>query len=565
MKKRNKYKDLWVVADFETTTEKFYNENGYSKVWLWAISSSEGKTIAIGETIESFISYCTNNLNNYVIFFHNLKFDGSYILSYILNKRTPYKEQISARDNACFNALIGDMGQYYQITYHPRSEITYNFQDSLKLLPFKVEKIAKDFGLPILKLNIDYNDYTVNEKTIEYIKHDVEIVAMALSQIKALGMTEMTTASCAYTLYSKTNQFMYDYFPQLDEEYLEKYRLAYRGGRSQCNPLYQDKIIYNVKRYDINSMYPHIMRNLPLPIGNPIKQDKIGLREFELYEVDIKFKLKEGHLPTLLKKNVVFGDGSYYIETEGLERMCLSNIDYELLLRHYDIEIIQFLEIWGFKTMVGLFTNYIDYWYKVKQEHKGAWRIVAKLMLNSLYGKFGSRCKGKGKIPVLNEDGVLSHDLSEDKPMKKYYLPVAIAIVSHAHKLIDDAIIDTSIGNFVYCDTDSVHTLGEISNEMVDQVELGKFKLEGIELKSRYVRQKTYVYSELENDYLSYTITCAGMTDEIKNWCIDTYKDGIFDVFTEGFKVEDMKLMPTMVKGGIILTKTSFEIRVRGD
>ena len=418
MIKNGKYKDLWCVADFETTTEKFYNEHGYSKVWLWAISNSDGETIAIGEDIEDFMAYCTNHLKNYVIFFHNLKFDASYILSYILSKNTPFKDKIGSRDNACFNTLIGDMGQYYQITYHPRSEVTYYFQDSLKLLPFKVEKIAKDFGLPILKLNIDYDDYTVNEQTKEYIKHDVEIVAMALKQIKELGMEKMTTASCAYELYSKTNPFMYDYFPLLDTEFLEKYRLAYRGGRSQVNPMYQDRIIYNVRRYDINSMYPHIMRNLPLPIGQPIKQDRIGLREFELYEVDIKFKLKEGHLPTLLKKNVVFGDGSYYIETEGLERMCLSNIDYELLLRHYDVEIIQFIEIYGFRTMTGLFTRYIDYWYKIKQEHKGAWRIVAKLMLNSLYGKFGSRCKGRGKIPVLNEDGVLSHEYSEEVSMK---------------------------------------------------------------------------------------------------------------------------------------------------
>lgn len=565
MIKNGKYNNLWCVADFETTTEKFYNEYGYSKVWLWAISSNEGKTIAWGETIEDFISYCTNNLNNYVIFFHNLKFDGSYILSYILSKGTEFKDKIGSRDSACYNTLIGDMGQYYQITYHPRSQVTYYFQDSLKLLPFKVEQIAKDFGLPILKLNIDYDDYTVNEKTVEYIKHDVEIVAMALSQIKQLGMLKMTTASCAYELYSKTNPFMYDYFPALDVEFLEEYRAAYRGGRSQVNPLYKDKVIYNVNRYDINSMYPHIMRNLPLPIGKPIKQDSIGLREFELYKVDIMFKLKEGHLPTLLKKNVVFGDGSYYTETEGLERIYLSNIDYELLVRHYDIEIIHFVEIWGFKTMSGLFTNYIDYWYKIKQEHKGAWRIVAKLMLNSLYGKFGSRCLGKSKIPFLNEDGVLSHLFSEEQPMKRYYLPVAIAIVSYAHKLIDDAIRDTGTGNFVYCDTDSVHTLGTLSDNMVDQVELGKFKLEGTELKSRYVRQKTYVYTELYNDTIIYNITCAGMTSEIKNWCIDTYGDDIFNKFTEGFKVENMKLMPTMVKGGIILTKTSFEIRVRGE
>lgn len=562
MIKNGKYKDLWCVADFETTTEKFYNENGYSRVWLWAISSNEGKTIAIGYNIDSFIKYCTDNLNNYVIFFHNLKFDGSYILTYILEHQTPFKDKITARDNACFNTLIGDMGQYYQITYHPRSQVTYYFQDSLKLLPFKVEKIAKDFKLPILKGKIDYDKYDVTEEVLTYVKHDVEIVALALREIKALGMDKMTTASCAYELYSKTNPFMYDYFPLLDVEFLEKYRVAYRGGRSQVNPMYQDRIIYNVKRYDINSMYPHIMRNMELPIGKPIKQSSIGQRKFELYEVDIKFKLKDGHLPTLLKKNVVFGDGSYYIESDGLERICISSIDYEILLRHYDIEIIQFIEIWGFNTMRGLFDNYIDKWYKIKQEHQGAWRVVAKLMLNSLYGKFGSRCKGKGKIPILNECGILAHEYTEEVDMKRYYLPVAIAITSYAHLLIDNAIINTGVGNFVYCDTDSVHTLGELSDEMVDNQELGKFKLEGVELKSRYVRQKTYVYTELEDDTLIYNITCAGMNDEIKNYAIDTYKDRIFDVFTVGFKIENMKLVPTMVKGGIILTKTSFEIRV---
>ena len=565
MFKNGKYDNLWVTADFETTTEKFYNEFGYSQVWLWAISSSEGKTIAIGEDIKSFIKYCTNNLKNYTIYFHNLKFDGSYILSYLLEQGVPYKEKITSRDNACFNALIGDMGEYYQITYHPRSEVTYYFKDSLKLLPFKIAKIAKDFNLPILKLDIDYDDYSVNEKTKEYIKHDVEIAALALKQIKALGMTQMTTASCAYNLYSQTNAFMYDYFPTLDTEWLEKYRGAYRGGRSQVNPLYKNRIIDNVRRFDINSMYPHIMRNLELPVGNPIKQDKPNLRNFELYEVDIQFKLKEGHLPTLLKKNVVFGDSSYYIETDGIERICISSIDYEILQRHYDIQVIVFLEIWGFRTMKGLFNAYIDKWYEIKKTHKGAWRVVAKLMLNSLYGKFGSRCLGRGKIPVLNEFGVLAHEYTEEKPMKRYYLPVAIAIVSHAHMLIDNAIIDTGFNNFVYCDTDSVHTLGTLKPDMIDNEELGKFKLEGIEKRSRYVRQKTYVYSEEIDGRIDYTITCAGMTDDIKKYAIDKYKDGIFDVFTEGFRVENMKLVPTMVKGGIILTNTSFEIKVRSE
>lgn len=557
----DKYKDLWVTADFETTTEKFYLENGYTKVWLWAIASNEGKMVAHGETIDSFIAYCNNNLNNYTIYFHNLKFDGSYILSYLLEQKVEYKDKISARDNKCYNTLISEEGQYYQITYHPRSQVTYKFQDSLKLLPFKVKKIAEDFNLPIKKGIIDYDDYTVNEETLSYIQNDVEIVALALKEIKALGMNSMTTASCAYNNFSNAFPFMSSYFPQLEQEWLEKYRLAYRGGRSQVNPIYEGKILYNVNRFDINSMYPHVMRNMELPVGKPIKCSSIGNYKFELYEIDVIFKLKEGHLPCLLKKNVLFGDGSYYTESDGLERICISNIDYELLCRHYDIEVIQFIEIWGFRTQVNIFKNYIDYWYDIKSKTKGAKRMVAKLMLNSLYGKFGSRCIGKSKIPYLDENGILSMKNTEDKPMKKYYLPIAIAIVSYAHKLIDDGIMSTTVDKFVYCDTDSIHTLGTLPENLIDNKELGKFKHEGTELKSRYIRQKTYVYCEEDNGDLLYNITCAGMDDNTKAYALDTFGDDIFNVFEKGFKVDGFKLMPEMVKGGTILVKTSFEVR----
>lgn len=553
--------DKWVTADFETTTEKFYLEFGSTMVWLWAISNNEGHMIAWGKDIESFMEYCFNNLNGYTIYFHNLKFDGSYILSYLLNMNYKFKDKVIANDNKCYSALISEEGQYYQILVHRAKNHTIKFQDSLKLLPFKVAKIAEDFNLSIKKGIIDYDSYVVNEETISYIQNDVEIVALALKEIKALGMINMTTASCAYHNFANMFPFMEDYFPELDELFLEKYRLAYRGGRSQVNPAYENNIVYNVNRYDINSMYPYIMSELELPYGKPIKLYDRGYYKFELYEVDIKFKLKEGHLPTLLAKNVMFGDGSYYIETDGVERMCISNIDYELLEKHYDIEIVQFLEIYGFKTVKHLFKPYVDFWYEVKSKNKGAKRMVAKLMLNSLYGKFGSRCKGRGKIPYLDENGIIQFKLSDEQQMKKYYLPIAIAIVSHAHKLIDDGIMATGVNNFIYCDTDSIHTIGSLPENLVDNKELGKFKLEGVELKSRYIRQKTYVYCEEENNEIVYNITCAGMDDISKKYALDTYGKDIFNVFEKGFKVEGFKLMPQMVKGGVILVKTSFEVR----
>lgn len=551
----------WYVADFETTTERYYEVTGLTEVWLYAISDSDGKIVNWGQTLSLFMLYVKENLKNTTIYFHNLKFDGSFILTWLINNGYKYKERLYRKDNKGYTCLISEEGQYYQITVNFKSGNQVIFQDSLKLLPFSVKKIAKDFQLPISKGIIDYDSYKITDEVLDYVFNDVSIVALALKEIKNNGMDKMTTASCAYNNFIKTCMFANSFFPVLDKEFLIEWREAYRGGRSQVNPLYRNVVLYNVKRYDINSMYPYIMHDLPLPIGMPIKCTEIGNYEFELYKVEIMFKLKDGHLPTLLKKNVVFGESSYYENSEGILILYMSNIDFEIFTRHYNIQYIKFLEIYGFKTTTHLFKNYIDKWYKIKNENTGAKKAIAKLMLNSLYGKFGSNCVGKSKIPSLDEDGVLSFTKTEDKDMRKYYLPIAIAITSWAHLLIDDAIMETGVHNFVYCDTDSVHTLGELPDNMVDKCILGKFKLEGSELKSKYVRQKTYVFTEFLDNNIEYNITCAGMNEETKFNVIQEYGDKIFEVFKEGFKIEGTKLMPKLVKGGTILVKTSFEIR----
>lgn len=554
--------DKWCVADFETTTFEYYQKYGYTKVWLYAISNSDGEIMNWGTDINQFFKYVKENLNGFIVYFHNLKFDGSFMLNYFIRQKLEYKPKILYKDAGCYNTLISDMGQFYQITYHPHKGCTIKFQDSLKIIPFKVEKIAKDFKLPMLKGHIDYNDYTVDDTTLQYVFNDVKIVALALKELKALGLTQMTTASCAYHNFSDDFTYTNDYFPELDEEFLEEYRLAYRGGRCQVNPMYEGMILHNVRRYDVNSMYPAVMSYYDLPFGKPIRCEVPGHYKFELYKVDIQFKLKEGHLPSLLKKNVMWAEGSYYTETDGLETMYISNIDLDILYRHYDVECIIYLEIYGFRTTTGIFSRYINKWYMIKCENTGAKRAIAKLMLNSLYGKFGSRCKGASKIPFLDEDGVLGFATTDEQPMKKYYLPMAIAIVSYAHLIIDDAICSTGFENFIYCDTDSVHTLGTLSPDIVDSVILGKFKLEAVELKSKYIRQKTYCFCEMGKDNeIEYTITCAGMNDATKDYLLNTEKDNVFNVFDKGLTIEGYKLLPMQVPGGTVLAPTTFTLK----
>lgn len=558
---KTKKPQQWVVADFETKTKEFYDENGYTEVWLWAISSCDGEIIAHGETLEGFMGFISK-YNNFIIYFHNLKFDGMFILDYLLNNGFEYEEKSTYLSHKKYNILMTDLGQLYQIEIHFSRSHKVLIQDSLKLLPFKVSKIADDFGFEIKKLNIDYNDYTIDADRLEYVFHDVQIVALALKELKNEGLENMTIASCAYHNYTSNIMATPFFYPQLDDDFLEEWRESYRGGRCQVNPMYASAILHNVYRYDINSMYPYVMYSMPLPYGEPIPISKRGQFKFELYKVVIRFKLKENHMPTLLKKHKGFNSTSYYEEFDGKEYLYISNIDYELLEKHYNIEHVEFVEMYGFRTTSRLFRDYIDKWYAIKQNTKGAKRAIAKLMLNSLYGKFGSNFKGRMKVPYLNEDKVLSFKNTEEKEMRRYYLPTAIAITSWAHKLIDDAICNVGYENFVYCDTDSVHCLKPLDDIYVDQKELGKFKLETIEITARYIRAKTYCISEFDDNHnITYAITCSGMNQDCKDFAIDTYGDNIFDVFKVGLKIEAKKLLPSVVKGGVVLCPTTFEIK----
>lgn len=552
----------WFVADFETKNEDFYNEHGFTEVWLYAISNPQGEIVNYGENIEQFLDYCCKELNNCVVYFHNLRFDGSFILSYIIKKKYKFLEKIDYNSGKSYTTLISEEGQFYSIKVHFKRGVTVEFNDSLKIIPFPVKTIAKAFNLPMEKEKIDYGNYIVNEDTLKYVFNDVKIVALALRQLKENGFCGMTAASSAYKWYMSTMTGTDILFPDLSEDMLIEWRDAYRGGRSQVNPMWAGQVLKGVSRYDVNSMYPSIMRNCWLPIGVPKKIDKRNTYRFEMYKVSIMFTLKEGHLPTLLKKNVMFAQQSYYTDTDGIETLYISSIDYELLERHYDIDYVVFEEMWGFNTSNELFREYIDYWYDVKSKNTGAMKQLAKLMLNSLYGKFGSNPLGKNKIPELDEDGSLKFKTTEEQPRKKYYLFIAIAIVSYAHKLIDDAIVNTGIENFVYCDTDSVHTLGKLDEHLIDQKKLGLFKLEAVETKSKYVRQKTYVYSQQEEDGQEHIyITCAGMNDASKIYALNTYGDDIFDEFKPGFTVEGYKLMPKQVPGGVVLIKSKFMIK----
>ena len=564
------------TADFETAT--WLEDETY--VWAWAICEiGNPDNIIIDNNIESFIKWCEKNYNS-TLYFHNLKFDGEFIISYLFNNGYEHIKDSKEKRDKTFTTLISDMGLFYSLTiyFHVKGKKVKKITiiDSLKILNMSVEQVAKSFGLPISKLELDYDTprelgYKLKDYEKDYITNDVKIMALALDVLFKQGLDYMTAGSNGLHDF-KTTHSIRKYnrmFPELNYKIDKDMRQAYKGGFTYLNPIYKEKDVGCGVVLDVNSLYPSVMYKMPMPIGDPVyfegeyKEDKV----YPLYiqMISCCFELKPGKIPTIQIK------GSHFIENEYLESsndeiitLVLSNIDLKLFLEQYEVTELTYECGWKFKAMNGIFTEYIDKWIKVKNEatisgNKGM-RALAKVMLNSLYGKFATSLDVQSKYPYL-EDGIVKYYLSEKDTKHGLYLPIGIFITSYAREKTirtSQSIKDYSIKKYgkdmyIYSDTDSIHTILPIEELKqfceIDDVELGKWKHESTFTKARFVRQKCYL--EMIDDEIK--ITCAGMPKTC-------YKFVEWNKFKQGFTCGG-KLTFKHVVGGVKLVETDFTIK----
>ncbi len=562
------------TADFETAT---WNP---TKTWVWAWSLCDienPENVDVGNDIETFFERIKKEANPY-IYFHNLKFDGEFILYYLMSHDFEYVESNEKRNNT-FSTLISDMGLFYQIEVYfevGKKTKKVTFIDSLKIINQSVESMPKTFKIPDNKLEIDYNEpreisHELTGEEIAYIKNDVVIVAKALKYLFDMGLTKMTAGSNALSEYKeimKLNRFRNLYKP-LNYEIDKDIRRAYRGGFTYLNPIYKNKDVASGEVLDVNSLYPSVMYKEILPFGEPFfyvgeyKEDKV----YPLYiqRLTCSFKIKDGKIPTIQIKHSRFVDNEYLTDSgEEPVALTLTSVDLKLFLEQYDVWDLNYESGWKFKGMRGLFTEYIDKWIKVKNEatisgNKGM-RQVAKIMLNSLYGKFASSLDVQSKIPYL-ENEVVKYKLGEKDTKDGVYLPMGAFITAYARdKTIrtSQAIKDYSskkygVDMYCYSDTDSIHTILPIEELKqfceIDDVELGKWAHESHFSRAKFIRQKTYLV-EIDGEI---QITCAGLPQRC-------YDQVTWDNFKEGLKV-DGKLSFKHVQGGVILVETEFTIK----
>lgn len=347
------YNFRYFMGDFETTV---YKNQVATEVWASACVELFTEDVKVFHSIGEQYEYLLSLNSNLIIYYHNLKFDGSFWLSYLmteLNYEQAFEyfeytdEQLTAEfkeerymKNKTFRYSISNRGQWYSITIKDNNHYII-IRDSLKLLPFSVKKIGKSFQTKHQKLDMEYEGLRyagcpITPEEEEYIKNDVLVVKEALEILFKQGHNKLTIGSCCLSEYKYIigQQTYKELFPNLYEFYIDQetygyktagdyIRKSYRGGWCYLVKGKEDKIFTNGTTADVNSLYPSMMSNesgnyypYGLPTfwkGNYIPDEAIGKYRYYFVRIKTRFRIKENYLPFIQLK------GNYlYAQTESL-------------------------------------------------------------------------------------------------------------------------------------------------------------------------------------------------------------------------------------------------------
>ncbi|MGM9834352.1 MAG: DNA polymerase [Bacilli bacterium] len=463
------------------------------------------------------------------------------------------------------------------------------FKDSYKIASFPLVKIAKDFlGITIPKDGINHKfirrrNYILNAEEMKYLYDDVKILKDFINLILIQGIEvnqdykviidKMTIASQSlhefkHLMFKSFNDESYvsceafnecfpnaeikgnkesaknlnnlfeSVFPQVSLTVDSFIRKSYFGGIVYKNGDLIDTLTGDVAGlvYDVNSLYPSVMRTRLLPYGEPIffdgnyKDTDIDKKEYPLYFQEIKvkkFHVKHGFIPNIQIRGshnfngTVYAKNNKYLDFDDVEKyeecsFVFSNVQLEYFLKSYDIEGIEYIRGLAFKGSYGIFDRYIDTFMEMKKRGKGAIRATAKLFLNSLYGKFGMNPIKEEKI-IDYQDYTFSTISTDNDGNKLDYLDkgvfIAMAsfITSYAREVLLTS-IEKVYDRFLYCDTDSIHITGyDIPNITIHDKNLGAWKCEGKFTKSKYIGAKRYA-EFIDNKW---DIKCCGLSRDI--------------------------------------------------
>lgn len=449
------------AGDTETTWYEDYLIDGVVRVYLWHIRrlpltkplprsfplDTEDTEEYIGYDVGSLVEWMETRKVTTTLWFHNLRFDGSFIVDWLLKhgytsetydevrirkegKKFAKKAWLDDNDLPAF--ITSDDGKRKQ-TYIPR-KVTKPYDTPRKSVSIiksgsswinltivnargtviklydsgnkyttcgSLEDIANAIGeegksvLPKVRRDLSY---TATPEDIARVKGDTRILAKAMAIMYDNGYYASTLAGDAWktwtSMYEQTHEEgdFEKCYPKIEDEYkfpdgtVVDIRDAYKGGVTYCNPDYANKDVKDIMGLDCNSEHPTSMYYYETPVGKPILSVNKPLSSVAIVHFHASAKLKPGMEPCQQKSNSFrSGEVEWLIETDPTgEDFTMTCDDFERFAQRYDI----------FPNVESITKYYVNFYHRLGKcqfgvyiDHFMAEKKAQKKIMNELKSK----------------------------------------------------------------------------------------------------------------------------------------------------------------------------------
>lgn len=491
--------------------EEWYNFVSPSDFWPWALSHVHEK-------------------KRLILIAHNLDFDFL-----VLNGLTQLKSwHWYAYKMIIANAV--DIWSFVQYKYRPDSKQWDNyvikhekrpriiktilFLDMMNYFRMSLAELGKSMGFP--KTKIDFANCTDEELEV-YCRNDVYVMLQSWKKwvgfLKEynLGVWGKTLPSQAFNAYR--HRFMpHKIHIHSHEKTLNLERAGYFGGRTECFRIgHYDKGPYYL--FDVNSMYAYVMRNnlFPTRMITYIRRGRVNDITNHIREkCIIATVLVETTIPAYPRRHnhrLTFPIGCFWTTLTTPELLHAMRHDHILAVRDmaiYDCE--------------SIFESYVDFFWTKRKEFREAGNLpyveLCKVLLNSLYGKFGQFIDDYQEIasdPTYGLNCWKDWDVHDQKWVKFKQLngkvsvamgkvesynsfpAIAAHVTAYARQELLKYIISAGTDRIFYCDTDSlvVDAIGSTNlYNYISETELGALSLEKMSDTVTINNVKDYVFAD---------------------------------------------------------------------
>lgn len=400
----------------------------------------DGKQYKLFRTAKQFLSYIDKKeYNKFRFYAHNAgRFDILFLLEELLENWDVVK-------------MIERSGSLIFLKAHGKNA-TITFADSYALLPKSLRDLAKTFDVEHKKMESPDFEKGVHFSSARDKKY-LEFDCLALYEVleKALdffGELKFTIASQAMETFVTQYGFETEQFSTAFEDELRGW---YYGGRTEVYKARGEGLKY----YDVNSLYPHAMLQ-GVPVGLPNAVSKRSRKGIGFYTIQVKKDIERylSPLPFRFNKSLYFtqGEGFYQVGSPTLDILDEEGVQYKV---HSGLE---------FESIAYIFKDYVEYFYDLKRKNKGnAIELISKLLLNSLYGKFGSKRLRNEIVPwsanLENEKYFMEgYVLIEKRSKSKFIYPAIAAWITETARVLHYRLMQQHPQSMFYADTDSLLT-----------------------------------------------------------------------------------------------------------